>query len=469
MTIGVRDSAVVVVGILLLVMLTWAPLPLGSNRPWAWSLLGVWSGTLLFGLNLLHILSPRTSRWNPWVLSAGLLWLVVFVWVIVQQYPETQSSWHHPVWSLAADDGLQPVSRIAMNPADVAESSMRFLTLGATFWVAYLLGKDPRWASVIFRSIIAVTALYALFGLLTFFDAVEIELLAHPNNTPRFRSTFINPNNYATYANLGFLLILTLIAEPFVKASGSSWRRQFIDASQDLLAKRPWLLGAAVLLIGTSMLSASRGGAFSLLAAVLLLLFVLFLRTRPGRLRVASILVLALIIVAGLTALIGEGLLTRLAQLDEQFAFETGARLNAWSNSLLLIEQAPWTGHGLGSFQDAFTLIRDQRFEQIFDKAHNSYVELAVELGLPATFLVVLSFALLFITVFNGAIGRRRDMIYPLAAMAGTVLIATHALTEFSMQIPAVGVTYAAILGIGCAQAQGTRQARRDTATPAAG
>ena len=42
---------------------------------------------------------------------------------------------------------------------------------------------------------------------------------------------------------------------------------------------------------------------------------------------------------------------------------------------------------------------------------------------------------------------RRRDQVFALAAVGATVLVALHALVDFSLQIPAVAVTFAALLG----------------------
>ena len=45
-----------------------------------------------------------------------------------------------------------------------------------------------------------------------------------------------------------------------------------------------------------------------------------------------------------------------------------------------------------------------------------------------------------------------RNGIYPGLGVATTALVAAHSAVDFSLQIPAVGVTYAFILGIACAQ-----------------
>ena len=118
-----------------------------------------------------------------------------------------------------------------------------------------------------------------------------------------------------------------------------------------------------------------------------------------------------------------------------------------------MVAERPWQGHGYGNFEAAFAQHRDERFGDRVDMAHNSYIEHLVELGVPATLLLYFGPLLLFGYCVRGVFARRRGQLFPLVAVGATVLVALHALVDFSLQIPAVAVTYAALLGIGVAQA----------------
>jgi hypothetical protein len=56
---------------------------------------------------------------------------------------------------------------------------------------------------------------------------------------------------------------------------------------------------------------------------------------------------------------------------------------------------------------------------------------------------------------------RRSNALYPCLGVAATTLVGLHALLDFSIEIPAVAVTYAAILGVACARARGAPAAGR--------
>ena len=87
-----------------------------------------------------------------------------------------------------------------------------------------------------------------------------------------------------------------------------------------------------------------------------------------------------------------------------------------------------------------------------FTKAHNTYLENALELGVPAAAALVLSVALLARQCLRALRRRRGVFVYGWMACCGTVLVGCHSTVDFSLQIPAVAVLYAAILGTGCSQ-----------------
>jgi O-antigen ligase len=85
-------------------------------------------------------------------------------------------------------------------------------------------------------------------------------------------------------------------------------------------------------------------------------------------------------------------------------------------------------------------------------RAHNTYLENALELGIPAAAMLCLAIALIAVQCFLGVGRRRRDFVFPALACAVSVQVAVHSLVDFSLQIPAVAAAYALVLGLGYAQ-----------------
>ncbi len=94
--------------------------------------------------------------------------------------------------------------------------------------------------------------------------------------------TFVNRNNFATYANLGVVICLALLAEPFLAARGlADVRRIAAQAVEHLVDRRSLIVLALAVLAMASLQSHSRGGLLSLALTVVVLVFLLFLVTRP--------------------------------------------------------------------------------------------------------------------------------------------------------------------------------------------
>jgi O-antigen ligase len=129
-----------------------------------------------------------------------------------------------------------------------------------------------------------------------------------------------------------------------------------------------------------------------------------------------------------------------------------------------MISDAPLLGFGYGTFADAFPMYRDRSLSvlNVWDKAHNSYLEVFQGLGLVFGALLLAGLVLLVHSCFRGALKRRRDAVSPLVAVAAAVLVASHALVDFSMQIQSVTLTFMALLGGGVAQSRSSSESLHD-------
>jgi O-antigen ligase len=154
----------------------------------------------------------------------------------------------------------------------------------------------------------------------------------------------------------------------------------------------------------------------------------------------------------------GDTLQARFNQLVEAGGIDE-IRQALWASAEHMIGDAPWLGLGLGTFENAYPMYADQVYPFVMDKVHNDYLELAAGWGLPATIAWISAIGWCAFLCVRGVFVRRRHRIYPLVAAGATALVAFHSAFDFSLQIPAVALTYAVILGLGLAQAFPTRNA----------
>ncbi len=169
---------------------------------------------------------------------------------------------------------------------------------------------------------------------------------------------------------------------------------------------------------------------------------------------VVSILAIA-VLMLGVVELSGARLMGRLLKQG----LETDARFETYARTWEAVRDYLYLGSGLGTFQDVFTAYRLELSpgRQVWDKAHNDYLELLLGLGLPAATLVLLSFAGLFFRAIRGFFARHRDAHYAAIAASACVLVSLHSLVDFSLQIQANALAFALLLGLGLAQSWSTQ------------
>ena len=260
-------------------------------------------------------------------------------------------------------------------------------------------------------------------------------------------ATFVNRNNYATFAGLGALAALAMILQYLRRlvTSDLESRVRLRDLIQTLMTSG-WLLVMAVLLCSLALLlTQSRMGLVAFLAGAGTLLLGWSLRLPPGRTRAIGLGLLSLpvlLLVMNLW-LSGDPTAARFAHL-----FANGdLRFDIYTLIQQSIAERPWTGYGMGSFEWAFRLVRDEHIPVLVRRGHSDYLELAMEIGWPATIALISAFALVFASAVSMSI-RREEPEVPLLFVAATVQVGLHSLVDFSMQMPAVVFAYVLLAGL---------------------
>ncbi len=458
----------------LLVVLAWAPLPLASNRPWSWALLALLVGLLVLAWAALALAVPEPLDVPPAVVLAALACGLVLLWIWAQVRPDVPGLHPlltaHPVWEVARAAGAQVEPTLSIDPWNTRDAAMRLLAYLGAFWLAFALCRHPRRARGTLLAIVVIGTAYASYGLVLHFAGIEWVLGTEKTwYRGDVTATFVNRNHFAAYANLALLAALGLLVESFLAARGiADLRRRAAELLARLLGRKSALLVAVLVLATAMLLTHSRGGLSSGLAGIATLLLLVSIAVRPGWRTLVTTVSLAGGLLGALVAFSGADTLARFEQIAGDANLEAGTRLAAYELALRALADRPWTGHGYGGWEQVFHLYRDARFATVFDRLHNTPLEHAVELGLPATALLYLAPLAIFALCVRGVLVRRRHQVYPLVAAAATVTMGLHALVDFALQIPAVAVTFAVILGVGAAQATPSA-ARSPAGSPAVG
>lgn len=434
------------------------PLYLAAVRPWTWSLISFLLGILMLFWSVLAYRHPEQAAlgWRRhWPVSVPFL--IVFAWALVQTFGGTPATLHHDIWREAAIVlNIPPSGAISLDPMRTLDTAMRWLAYGSVFWLAMQMGRDPVRAERALWAIIIAASAYALYGFWAHFDTGAEKVLWYRKigYQKSITGTFFNANAFAIYIGLALLCAFAFLGRAWTAAAGMGLgSRTGILTFFDRVTPRLFFLLLMIALLGTVLLlTLSRGGLLTFLIGIFILVIAYF---ATGKARKSSVAALFLV------AVIGGGLLAGVSgkQTSERLGFlvsgGSGGRTDIHALTIRALEDRPLTGAGLGAFDRVFFMFHDTGIpwkEHRYEMAHSTYLELAVEIGIPATILLMFSFIMIGARCLIGAITRRKDTIYPALALASLATISAQALFDFGMQIPAVAVTFFAIAGIGFAQ-----------------
>jgi O-antigen ligase len=347
---------------------------------------------------------------------------------------------------------------ISLARGDGFEAVMRLVTYGTVFYLSLQLGRDRHWARRLLWALVLAGTGYAVYGLGMHFGGIEKVLWVENEKVAESVSgTFINRNNFATYLGLMLISSAGLYLEGFVQvlSAGRVGRDRLLHLLEQAFVRGAPLLTCILILVTALFLTNSRAGVISSLAALLVLLAFLGLITRLTE-RAYRLLTLTLLAaVLGIFFMSGDGWLARLTATD----LEREARLERYDQTWQAINQAPWTGYGVGSYEQTFFTFADEQMVTSY-KAHNDWLEIMFELGLPAAILWFSILGWLGIRCLAGFFRRRRDHVYPMVGFSACILVGLHSLVDFSLQIPAVAVTFTMILGLGVANTWSSLEGR---------
>jgi len=438
-----------------------APLPLGGNRDWSWNLLALVSASLLLLWVICNFRRPLAAGlWKYWVATA---FLAAVLWILVQVTGSVPESWKHPVWSLASGSlGQELVGKISLAPDEGWTALTRLFGYACIFLAALGLGQRRERALTLFGWISVAGFIYAAFGLWTYWGGHHPEwLFGNRNLAHDVRSTFINRNHFATWQGLTLLATVAWlyqsIAQPRLQPYDLPGDRE--SEVVDFLLKTWAPLTGLLIMVTALVLTHSRGGFLASLMGMIILVILLDRRS-PRRRALSRVSVAAALAVASIAFfLTSEVLLDRINRTN----ITTEQRLAIFQDISHGIEDNPVLGFGYGTFKSSFQLYDRLEEPFIYDRAHSTWLENAFELGIPAAAALYGAIIGLAVVCWKGARNRGRDWAFPATGVAASVLVAIHALVDFSLQLPAVAMMYAAMMGVAVAQSSSSNSPARST------
>lgn len=170
----------------------------------------------------------------------------------------------------------------------------------------------------------------------------------------------------------------------------------YLMKESDVLWERAYCLGCLLLTLVAVTLSASRGGFLGLIAA-----FLFFIKRSAQPLRN---FILVAVLSAPIIVFAPASPVQRLLHPTYSDTSAEDSRLQLWRAGLRMIAQHPWAGIGLGNFK--YTVTQYEATGESLEKiAHNTYIGVAAEMGVPG----LLAFVLIVFCAFRN-LGRAREL-----------------------------------------------------------
>ena len=436
---------------LLLILVILAPLPLGSNREWSWTLCAFLVSIITLAWVLQSLLRPQqvSVSLRPPVI---VLFLAVCAWAWIQTAAWVPADWKHPLWGMSAEVlGQSLPGSISLAAEDSFIALMRLLCYGLVFLLAFQFGRNRDKALSTFKWVAFAGFAYAIYGLIIYWGQFgTIFWFFEESYKGAVRGTFVNRNSFATYMGLSLLCAIAVFNQQVTGRRSAAYQLPNSGGQRiEQFILQVWKPLTAILLMTTALiLTHSRGGFFSTLAGGLVLLFLLNKRQQSQSAKSKAALGGAVLVTVLAFLLTSEVLLQRIDRIN----VDSNSRLEVYGLTLNAIEDSPLLGFGYGTFSDSFRLYRDDRLPGFFDKTHNTYLENIFELGWLAAGMLFLCMFWMMLVCLRGVRYRGRDWVYPATGVAATILVAIHSIFDFSLQMPGIAITYACILGVASAQ-----------------
>ncbi len=426
-------------------VLSLAPLPFGSVDLF-------WVVFWIIPLAIAAMIGTRAemNRSQNRVFCAFLAVFAIYAIVtVVQNLPLGFDRLADPMWARMSSVLETPIAMRLSSRAEIPPIAIGHALLFAlSVMNGFMIGLAPDGLKRLVRIVRYVVLAYALYGLFALAVSPNLILLAPKlAYVGSFTGTFVNHNTAATFVGTGAILWSCAVVSALRSLRFISLRLLLVARTDEKLAFKiiARLIGALVCYFSL-ILSHSRGGVIALCLGLLLAILLLFFSKRQWWITLGF---------AVIAATVAAFLISRGGRLASQGFFDD-ARWLVYRSCLDAIWQRPLLGSGAGTFADVFPAFRSNELSNwgVWEHAHSTPLEIAVEMGLPIAALVVVAALGALLILIRAALrsdARSRPIFAGVAAVMA--LGYAHTTIDFSLQMPGYFILFCMLAGAGVARA----------------
>lgn len=446
----------------LLALLVWMPIPLGSNRPWAWAILEAWAFLLaavwLSGfVRNRAFLTPVFRKAKPVVLLLAL-WLLYLpiqvlplpLWLVGVISPE--SARMHALAAAYGDSAAW--ATLSIDPHATVVFWLKSVAYVVIFYLILLLARSGRRVEQLALTFVFSGLLQTLYGAAAAFSGYKYSIGAlsgyHPYSAGVVTGTYVNQNHLAGYLEMCLAIGIGLMVAKLGGPQGMTWRQRLRNVIALLLSPKARLRLFLVVIVVGLILTRSRMGNVAFFASLLITGATSLLMSRHAT---RSMVVLIVSLIAIDVFIVGAWFgVEKVAQrLGTTTVAQEKGKIGVYEYALEQWQDYPAVGAGAGSFYGVFPRYRKEDVTLFHDHVHNDYLELATETGVIGIGILGPVVVLTLVAALRAQYRRRNPLMRGMsfASIMGITAILIHSTVDFNLQIPANAATFMVLLGLG--------------------
>jgi O-antigen ligase len=336
-------------------------------------------------------------------------------------------------WRSDTSEVFGAARTISMEPFATQTAALHIFALAAFFALTLVYLESASRIRRLATTIVVFGFAYGFFAILqSVLSPDKIYGIYKPQTATPFGS-FVNRHNFAAIMEMAMCLPLGLMFSGAVERD-----------------KRLLYAVATALMAASLLLSGSRGGLVAMVSG-LVFLVIITSRARGTRSLLLKAGLSLLLIFAGIGGAVFVGGETSLTRFGDAATGEdiTSNRTQIWAVTLRVIAANMPLGAGIGAFATAYPEHDDASGLERVDQAHNDYLQVLADAGIPGMLIGGLFLFLFFregrrsISVENTL---RRGIAF--GAFAGCFAILVHSLFDFVLHITAVSAMFLTLLAL---------------------
>ncbi len=452
---AVARSAKQICYLLLIALIVWLPIPLGSRMQWSIDFMLL----VTFAILLMWLLANNFSR-SKTALDRGTIRVILFfmvLWLTYQIFqvlplPESVVKILSPVTYSLYHDAMSESEDfwaygLSLDRNSSLQELLKYSAYVAMFLLTIVLVDSKRKLLTLAYVLFAVGSLEAVFGIYAMYADIYLIPKETLDGHRWVIGTFVNRNHFAAHIvmtmGIGFGLFFSQFHQrrPWTKL-----RYIMMNVTELLLRPSGWIFMCLVVLFSALLLSQSRGGIISLIGGFVIVM-IAALRQKAWKQRGYTIIITFGLVAVLSAAWLGVGdLVSRFKTLGND------ERLEQWRLTSHLIQDFPVFGVGGGNYRWVFANYREGTLRKLtYDHAHQDYMELLSEHGLVGALLLGTAFFLIIKTLFY-SFNTQSHPLYR-SILFGCLISMTafliHAFVDFNFRIPANAAYFYIISAMG--------------------